>query len=309
MKAAVTTKYGSPEVVQIQDVPIPTIKPNEVLVKVMAAAVNSGDVRIRGLRAGGLLPYMMKFIFGWKKPGNGIQGLMFSGIIEAIGSEVGNWKIGDEVCGSTGMKMGAHAAYLKIQANKTIHSKPKNASFEEAAAIIFGGTSALYFLQKAGIEKIEKPNVLIYGATGSVGTSAIEIAKHYDATVTAVCSERGAALAKSLGADKIIDYTKEDFRKLDTQFDIVFDAVGKISKKDAQAILKPTGKFCTVGGMDVAKETGGQIALLKKLFEAGELHANIDRTYTLEEIVEAHTYVDSERKKGNVVIKLNYHIS
>lgn len=304
MKAAVTTQYGAPEVIQIQDVPKPEIKPNEVLIKVKAAAVNSGDVRIRGLRAGGITPYIMKLIFGWKRPGNGIQGLMFSGIIVEVGAEVKDWNVGDEISGSSGMKMGAHAEYLKIKANQRIYLKPENATFEEAAAIIFGGTTALYFLEKAGIDQLKKPNILIYGATGSVGTSSIEIAKYYGATVTAVCSERGEALAKSLGADAIVDYTKEDFRQLNTQFDIVFDAVGKIKKKDAKAILKPQGKFCTVGGMDVAKETGGQLALLKKLFESGELHANIDKTYPLDEIAEAHTYVDSERKKGNVVISI-----
>lgn len=304
MKAAITTQYGAPEVVQIQEVPKPTIKPDEVLIKVMAAAVNSGDVRIRGLRAGGILPFIMRLIFGWSKPGNGIQGLMFSGKIEAIGAEVKNWKVGDEVYGSSGMKMGAHAEYLKVKANKTLHLKPENATFEEAAAIIFGGTTAIYFLYKAGLQQLEKPNILLYGATGSVGTAAIEIAKHHGATVTAVCSERGEALAKSLGADAIVDYTKEDFSQLNMQFDIVFDAVGKIKKKDTQAILKPSGKFCTVGGMDVAKETGGQLLLLKKLFENGELRANIDKTYPLEEIVQAHTYVDSERKKGNVVVRM-----
>lgn len=304
MKAAVTTQYGAPEVIQIQEVPKPEIKPNEVLIKVMAAAVNSGDVRIRRLDGGGVPPFLMRLIFGWKRPGNGIQGLMFSGKIEAIGNEVKDWKVGDEVYGSSGMKMGAHAEYVKMKSGKSLHKKPENASFEEAAAIIFGGTTALYFLEKAGIKQLDKPNILIYGATGSVGTSAIEIAKHYGASVTAVCSERGEALAKSLGADTIVDYTKEDFRQLNTQYDIVFEAVGKIKKKEFKSILKPGGKFCTVGGMDVAKETGGQLALLKKLFEPGELHANIDKTYPLEDIVAAHTYVDSERKKGNVVISL-----
>lgn len=304
MKAAVTTQYGAPEVIQIQEVSKPEIKPNEVLIKVMAAAVNSGDVRIRGLRAVGIIPYIMKLIFGWKKPGSGVQGLMFSGIIEEIGSEVKGWNVGDEVYGSSGMKMGTHAEFLKTNPSRALHLKPENATFEEAAAIIFGGTTALYFLEKAGIKQLDKPNILIYGATGSVGTSAIEIAKHYGASVTAVCSERGETLAKSLGADTIVDYTKEDFRQLSTQFDIIFEAVGKIKKKEFKAILKPEGKFCTVGGMDVAKETGGQLTLLKKLFESGELHANIDKSYPLEDIVAAHTYVDSERKKGNVVISL-----
>ena len=145
---------------------------------------------------------------------------------------------------------------------------------------------------------------MIYGATGSVGTAAIEVAKHYGATVTAVCSKRGEALAKQLGSDKLVDYTQEDFTELNEQFDIVFDAVGKTKKKQVAPILQPNGKYYTVGGMDVAKESGEQVAFLTSLFEAGELHANIDKSYPLEEIVAAHTYVDSERKKGNVVVRM-----
>lgn len=304
MKAAVTTAYGAPEVVELQEVSKPQIKANELLIKVRAAALNSGDVRIRRLDGGGVPPFLMRLIFGWKKPKSGVQGMMFSGVVEAVGDEVKGYQIGDELMGSTGMAMGAHAEYLKVKANKTLYRKPLNASFEEAAAIIFGGTTALYFMEKAGIEEIDNPMILIYGATGSVGTAAIEIAKHFGATVTAVCSYRGTDLAQTLGADRMVDYTKEDFKALESQFDIIFDAVGKIKKKDSQKLLKPSGKFITVGGMDVAKETGGQLAFLKDLFEKGELHANIDQTYSLEKIAEAHAYVDSDRKKGNVVISM-----
>ena len=305
MKAAVTTKYGAPDVIQIQDLPKPKIKDNEILIKVMAATVNSGDVRIRGLRAGGLIPFLMRLIFGWNRPKSGVQGLMFSGIIEEIGSAVDNHKVGDEVFGSAGMNMGAHAEYMKLKGKtNTLIKKPANASFNEAAALVFGGMSAIYFLERAGIKSLNKPEVLIYGATGSVGSASVEIAKHFGATVTAVCSKQGEAMAKALGADQIVIYTEQKISELNQKFDIVFDAVDKIKKKDAQSILKPGGKFVTVGGMDVAKETGGQLDFLKRLFEAGELHANIDKTYKLEEIVEAHTYVDSERKKGNVVMTI-----
>jgi len=304
MRAAITTRYGGPEVIKIQEVPVPTIKANELLIKVKASSLNSGDVRIRRLDGGGVPPFLMRLIFGWQRPKSGVQGMMFSGIVEAVGSKVKDYQTGDELMGSTGIAMGAHAEYLKVEANKTLYRKPQNASFEEAAAIIFGGTTALYFLQKAGIQQMNQAKVLIYGATGSVGTAAIEIAKHYGASVTAVCSFRGAELAKTLGADKLVDYTKEDFRALNAQFDIIFDAVGKIKKKDCQKLLKPNGKFITVGGMDVAKETGAQLEVLSSLFDEGKLHANIEKVYALEDAAQAHSHVDSGRKKGNVVIRL-----
>ena len=304
MKAAITTRYGSPDVIQIQEVTKPTINDNEILIKVKASSMNSGDVRIRALNGGGVPPFVMRLIFGWKRPKSGIQGLMFSGIIEAVGSKVERHKVGDEVYGSTGMRMGAHAEYVKVKSGGVLVKKPQNASFEEAAAIVFGGMSAIYFLEKAGIATFKNAEVMIYGATGSVGVAAVQIAKHYGARVTAVCSEKGRALVKSLGVDEIVIYTNQEYSQLGSRFDIVFDAVGKTKKKETKKILKPTGKYSTVGGMDVAKETNGQVDFLRKLFEAGELKANIDKTYPLEQIADAHRYVDSERKKGNVIIKM-----
>lgn len=305
MKAAICTAYGPPEVLKIKEVDRPLPKSDEVLVRIMSASVNSGDARIRGLRAPGIFPLVMRILFGFAKPRNPILGLMFSGIVEEIGKDVSDFKPGDLVFGSTGSKMGAHAEYATVKAEGVVTKKPENASFEEAAALVFGGMSATYFLRKAGVDTINEPKILIYGATGSVGTAAIEIAKHFGAHVTSVCSERGADLAKSLGSDEIVLYTQQDFRKLDTQFDIVFDAVGKTRKKDASRVLKPNGKYLTVGGMDVAKEKKEQLEFLRGLFDNGEIRANIDETYPLEEIVEAHRYVDSERKKGNVVLKIH----
>ncbi len=305
MKAAICTAYGPPEVLKIKEVDRPLPKSDEVLVRIMSASVNSGDARIRGLRAPGIFPLVMRILFGFTKPRNPILGLMFSGIVEEIGKDVSDFKPGDLVFGSTGSKMGAHAEYATVKAEGVVTKKPENASFEEAAALVFGGMTATYFLKKGGIESIQQPQVLIYGATGSVGTAAIEIAKHFGAHVTSVCSERGADLAKSLGSDEIVLYTQQDFRKLNTQFDIVFDAVGKTRKKDASRVLKPNGKYLTVGGMDVAKEKKEQLEFLRGLFDNGEIRANIDKTYPLEEIVEAHRYVDSERKKGNVVLKIH----
>lgn len=304
MKAAICTAYGPPEVLKIKEVDRPVPKDDEVLVKIMSASVNSGDARIRGLRAPGILPLVMRILFGFTKPRNPILGLMFSGVIEAVGKDVTNFKVGDPIFGSTGSKMGAHAEFALVKANGVLAKKPEKASHEEAAALVFGGMTATFFLRKAGIESMQEPKVLIYGATGSVGTAAVEIAKHYEGHVTSVCSERGVDLAKCLGSDEIVLYTQQDFRKLDTKFDIVFDAVGKTKKKDASKILKSNGKYLTVGGMDVAKERKEQVEFLGDLFDRGEIRANIDKVYPLQEIVEAHRYVDSERKKGNVVLKI-----
>jgi len=304
MKAAICTSYGPPEVLKIMDVERPVPKDDEVLVQIMSASVNSGDARIRGLRAPGILPLVMRILFGFTKPRNPVLGLMFSGIVEEIGKKVTAFKPGDSVFGSTGSKMGAHAEYALVREDGVVTKKPEKATYEEAAALVFGGMTATFFLRKAGIESMQHPKVLIYGATGSVGTAAVEIAKHYGAHVTSVCSERGVDLAKSLGSDEIVLYTQQDFRQLDAQFDIVFDAVGKTRKKDASRILKSKGKYLTVGGMDVAKERREQVEFLRELFDKGKIHANIDKIYPLEEIVEAHRYVDSERKKGNVVLTM-----
>ena len=304
MKAAICTSYGPPEVLKIMDVERPVPKDDEVLVQIMSASVNSGDARIRGLRAPGILPLVMRMLFGFTKPRNPVLGLMFSGIVEEIGKKVTPFKPGDPVFGSTGSKMGAHAEYALVREDGVVTKKPEKATYEEAAALVFGGMTATFFLRKAGIESMQDPKVLIYGATGSVGTAAVEIAKHYGAHVTSVCSERGVDLAKSLGSDEIVLYTQQDFRQLDAQFDIVFDAVGKTKKKDASRILKSKGKYVTVGGMDVAKERREQVEFLRELFDKGKIRANIDKIYPLEEIVEAHRYVDSERKKGNVVLTM-----
>jgi len=304
MKAAICTSYGPPEVLKIMDVERPVPKDDEILVQIMSASVNSGDARIRGLRAPGILPLVMRILFGFTKPRNPILGLMFSGIVEEVGKKVTTFKPGDPVFGSTGSKMGAHAEYALVKENGVVTKKPEKASHEEAAALVFGGMTAIFFLRKAGIESMQDPKVMIYGATGSVGTAAVEIAKHYGAHVTSVCSERGVELAKSLGSDEIVLYTQQDFRQLDAQFDIVFDAVGKTRKKDASHILKSKGKYLTVGGMDVAKEQRAQVEFLRELFDKGKIRANIDKIYPLEEILEAHRYVDSERKKGNVVLTM-----
>ncbi|MFN8576655.1 MAG: NAD(P)-dependent alcohol dehydrogenase [Candidatus Sericytochromatia bacterium] len=304
MKAIICTKYGKPEVLEIREIDKPKPKDNEVLVKILSTAVNSGDVRVRGLIVDGFLRIVMRFVLGFNKPRKPVIGNVASGIIEEIGKDVKAFKVGDEVFLSTAFRFGTYADYIAFPENSTITHKPQKASFEDAVAIIFGGMTAKYFLEKAGISKLNK-KVLIYGATGSVGCSAVEISKYYKANVTSVCSEQGAELSKKLGSDSIIIYTKEDFTKIDEKFDIIFDAVGKITKKQCSKLLKEDGKYITVGGLDVTKETKSQLEFLSSLYDKGYLHANIDKIYSFNEIREAHDYVEKGRKKGNVVIKVN----
>lgn len=306
MRAVICNAYGPPEVLTIQEVVKPVPKNKEVLVKVMATAVNSGDSRVRGLIVDGFMRIIMRIVLGFKGPRNPILGLVLSGVIEDVGKDVTKFKIDDEVFASTGFKMGANAQYITLSEKSNILLKPQNASFEEAAAIIFGGNSAIYFLNKAGIASNPNQEVLIYGATGSVGSAAVEIAKHHLANVTAVCSEAGVDLCKKLGSDDIMVYTQTDFTKIDKKFDIIFDAVGKIKKKDCLHLLKPGGQYVSVDSMDVAKETTSQMELIRDLFEQDKLHANIDRIYSMEEIVEAHRYVDTGRKKSNVIIRISH---
>ncbi|WP_296704222.1 NAD(P)-dependent alcohol dehydrogenase, partial [Algoriphagus sp.] len=220
MKAVICPEYGPPEVLIIKDIPKPSPKKNEVLVKLVASSLNSGDVRIRGLRVEGFMKFIMKLVLGFTKPRRPILGTVFSGIVEQVGEAVTQFKVGEEVYGTTGLKQGCHAEYLCISENKVITKKPENASFEEAAALPFGGQTAIYFLRKGKIEELNNPEVLIYGASGSVGSAAVQIAKHYGAAVTAICSSKGKELAENLGSDKIILYDQEDFTKVLDRFDI-----------------------------------------------------------------------------------------
>lgn len=271
----------------------------------MATAVNTADVRVRGLRVPGILRVVMRVVLGFAGPRKQILGVVLSGIVEEVGDRVMNFKVGDEVYAATGFRFGTYAQYTTLPENKAIALKPKKASFEEASAIPFGGTTALHFLHKGGIEESRGKKVLVYGASGAVGTAAVQIAKHYGAEVTAVCGEDGVELAKSLGADHVIVYTKEDFTNSNEQYQIIFDAVGKTTKKVCRRLLALNGTFVTVGGLDTASETKAQLNLLSELFDKGEYKAVIDRTYALEDMVEAHRYVDQGTKKGNVVISVS----
>jgi NADPH:quinone reductase-like Zn-dependent oxidoreductase len=296
MKAIVYTEYGSPDVLQLKEVSKPVPKENEVLVKIFSTTVTAGDWRLRKAD-----PFVARLFNGLFRPKRvNILGFELAGVIEETGSKVESFKKGDSVFASCGLKFGAYAEYKCIPVNDLIALKPSNMTFDEAATVPIGGLTALGFLKKAGVTKGDK--LLIYGASGSVGAFALQLGKYFGANVTAVCSSSNIALVKSLGADIVIDYTTEDFTKIKNRFDIIFDAVGKTSKSACKNILKPEGKYVSVMGSP--DKNPNDLLFLKDLIESGKLKTVIDRRYTLEQIREAHAYVENFHKKGNVVIKV-----
>jgi len=297
MKAIICTKYGPPNVLQLQNVEKPKPKKNEVLVKIHATSVSTGDCRIRGFNSPLLFWIPMRIILGFRKPRKPILGVELSGEIEDIGTDVTQFKKGDQVFALTELNLGGYAEYTCVHESGLIALKPTNVTYEEAAVIPFGGTSALHFLRKGQIKKGQR--VLIYGASGSVGTAAVQLAKYFGATVTAICSSSNFDLVTALGADNVIDYMKEDFTKRGEHYDIIFDAVGKYKKSLCTDALMPNGKYVSVNGM-MAKVSKEDMNLLKQLAETEKLKPVIDRTYRLEEIAEAHIYVEKGHKKGNI---------
>lgn len=298
MKAVIFNQYGPPEVLQLQEVEKPVPRKNEILIKVKATAVNTADVRIRKAD-----PQLVRLFFGLFRPAKKILGLVFSGEVIALGQDVKRFRIGDQVFGSTGMRFGAHAEFVCLPENGKFLLKPEEISHEEAAGLPFGGITAIHFLKKAGISQGQK--VLIYGASGATGTAAVQIAKHFGAVVTGFTSAKNFTLVKSIGAEEVIDYTKEAVTEKGKQFDIIFDTVGKTSIAKCKKALAPGGKFVTVNN-GLARTNMADLELLSALTVSGEYKVIIDKFYTLEQMVEAHRHVDTGHKKGNVIIRVSY---
>ena len=324
MKAAVYRKYGPPEVLHIEDVKKPIPGKKEVLIKIIAATVSSGDARLRGFNVPFPLRIPFRVMMGISGPRNKILGFDLSGTIESVGDKVVKFKTGDNVFGSTGFDGGTYAEYTCLSEDEVITTVPDNIALQDASAIFFGGHTALHFLRKGNITRGQ--NVLIIGASGCLGTYAVQLARYFETEVTGVCSTPNIDLVKSLGADYVIDYTKEDFTKKEKKYDIIFDTTGKSNFSGCVKSLKDKGCYLravhlrvssvlkgvwtnittnkkVIGG--VADEKLEDLLFLKKLVEEEKLKPVIDKYYPLDDIVEAHSYVDSGHKKGSVVIRIN----
>jgi NADPH:quinone reductase-like Zn-dependent oxidoreductase len=307
MKAIICTRYGPPEVLQLKEVEKPTPKNDEILVKVHATAVTASDSLMRRSDLPVMFSLMRRLGVGLLKPRKAITGFVLAGEVEAVGKDVKLFKRGDQIYGSAGLRMGAYAEYVCLPEAQTLTGclaiKPATLSYEEAAAVPYGAMIAMHFLNKGNVQRGQR--VLVYGASGAIGTAAVQLAKYAGAEVTGVCSAANLALVKSLGADKVIDYTRDDSVNSLEQYDIVLDAVGKRKtsklKVASQHALAPGGKYLSVD-RGAPRPRAEYLVQLKQLIEEGKFKAVIDRSYPLEQIAEAHRYVDQGHKKGNVVI-------
>lgn len=335
MKAIILTQYGSPDVLQLQEVSQPIPKPNEVLIKVHATTVNFGDLMTRNFKHVSPRQFTMpaifwlpaRFAFGFNRPKIKILGSEFAGEVEAVGSAVTRFKQGDAVFGYRGPKMGADAQYLCVAEDSSVIAKPANLTYEEAATLPYGALTALSLLRKANLQPRQK--VLINGASGAIGGAALQLAKHYfGAEVTAVCSTPRLGLVKALGADHVIDYTREDFTKGNETYDLIFDVPGKASFATCRKVLTPTGRYQAVsfkmkqvrqmlwtsrfGKQKVicalSSESLADLELIKQLVETGKLKAILDRCFPLEQTAAAHRYMEQGQRTGSVVITMAHSV-
>jgi NADPH:quinone reductase-like Zn-dependent oxidoreductase len=322
MKAVVYDRYGPPEVLRIEDVPRPALQPGEVLVRVHAAAVTRADVATReaNRRSGPFVSAISRLVSGVRRPRQPVLGSEFAGSVEEAGSAVGQLKPGDRVFGSTGFRFGAYAALLAIRESGRIATMPAGMSFIDAASVCDGGLNALWALRQAEIQPGQE--VLVYGASGAIGTAGVQLARHLGASVTAVCGAKNLELVRSLGAALAIDYQTEDFTRNGRRYDVIFDAVGKHSFTRSRGSLKPAGSYLATDGLgNLVRAVWGRrfgsqkvrfaipprytkedVHFLRGLIEAGEYRAVVDRTYPMEEVVEASRYVETEQKTGNVIL-------
>ncbi len=324
MKAVVYEKYGPPEVLQIREVEKPVPKDNEVLIKTHATTVTSGDWRVRSLNVPVGFGLITRLVFGITRPRQPILGTELAGVVESVGNHVSKFKVGDQVFAFSDAAMGCYAEYKCMPQDGAMALKPANLTFDEAAAISFGGTTALNFLRRGKLQRGE--SVLVIGASGGVGTAVVQLARHFGADVTGVCSSANVELVRSLGARHVIDYTKEDFTQNGKTYDIIVDTAGTAPFSRSKASLKAGGRLLLVlaglpdmllipwGAMTsnkkiIAGPASGRaedLRFLASLAETGEFKPVIDRRYPFEQIAEAHRYVDSGRKRGNVVITLKH---
>jgi NADPH:quinone reductase-like Zn-dependent oxidoreductase len=311
MKAIVCPKYGPPEVLQLKEVEKPVTKDDEVLIKIYATAVTASDIYIRGSQIPAKFWILMRLALGLTKPRKSIIGLVLAGEIESVGKNIKRFKPGDQVYGLTGFGLGAYAEYKCMKETDSTYGclaiKPENIAYEEATVAAYGGLLAFQYMEKGNIRRGQE--VLIYGASGTTGTTAIQFARYLGAKVTAVCSTANLEFVKSLGADKVIDYTKEDTLSPGIKFDFILDAVGKSKSSKLKDACK---KALTAGGMYVSIDDGSlmldsnRLSLIRGLVETGHIKPVVDRIYPLEQIVEAHTYVGKGHKKGGVVITVGH---
>ena len=301
MKVFKASQYGGPEVLQLQDINEPELNTGQLLIKLKSTAANSGDARLRSLNVPGPLKIIMRLSMGWKKLRQPILGVVYAGVVEKVADDVDGFQVGDRIFGHLGMKTGAYTEKIVVDADSILCHMPDEMTFTEAAALPFGGLTALYFINKLAIQ----PNhsVMVYGAAGAVGSMAVQILKNQGfQQITAVAKQTHHTFLKEIGATHTLDYRSDEFLNDTHSYDMIFDAVGKLPKKIKKARLAAGGHFLTVGGLDVVKESKADLEKLVAWYQTGNLQAVVDSTYPFEELVAAHRHLDTSTKRGNIVI-------